>query len=77
MKRIRIGCRVKVCDGAGCASREEGIVIPNSQVPTNGRGIPQINDGSYHPIRPKIEVAIRRDNGTMFMMFKNYLTIIE
>lgn len=71
---MKIGTRVKVCPGSGLESGTIGIVIPNREIPTNGRGVPLIT-GYYHPITKK-DIAIRTNSGRLLTMFRNRLSIV-
>ena len=74
MKRIPLGQRVKVCNGSGIESGVTGVIIDRRNVPTDGRGIPQLL-GHYRPVNWKREYAIRDDTGRVFTMFGDRLTI--
>lgn len=67
------GVRVKVCDGSGCDSRREGVIVPRSRVPLNSRGVPDLpGEGNYKPMADD-EVAVMDDDGKLFTMFVSRL----
>ena len=79
---LGVGARVAVIPvGAGTDSGRKGIVIPWSEIPRNGRGIPEIGDGSYYSVAEYIargHVAIREfETDKLFHMQVNYLHTIE
>jgi hypothetical protein len=75
MRRFKVGDRVRVRAGAGLDSGREGVIVPKSRVPTDGRCIPQLDQGHYHPMEDN-EVAIEDTRG-LFTMFKSYLEHTE
>ena len=67
--------RVQVSSGSGLDSGKCGVVVPNSTVPTNGRGIPQIA-GAYKRIR-RDEVVVQVDEtNELIIMFRSCLLSI-
>ncbi len=66
------GMRVKIAGGSGIDSDEEGVIVPRTEVKTDGAGVPSNSvQGHYKPVDWSREVAIRLDNGGLITMFKN------
>ena len=74
MIQPRIGQRVTVAAGSGLESGVTGVVVSRASVPTDGRGVPQLDLGHYRPFT-RSEVAIRDDSGRLFTMFCNRLRL--
>jgi hypothetical protein len=72
---MKVGTRVRVSVGAGLDSGREGVIIPKRDVPTDGRGVPQVGGGNYKPMQSH-EYAIRDDRG-IFTMFEQYLIEVK
>lgn len=64
INKRRIGDRIRLI--APLDRGKEGWVIPKHQIPTDGRGIPQIGGGHYKPIAYH-DVAVRLDDGTLWV----------
>ncbi len=71
-----IGQRITVIGGSGLESGIIGVVVSRSSIPVDGRGVPQLGLGHYHPFF-RSEVAIRDDSGRIFTMFRNRLQCIK
>ena len=76
MRRIAVGDNVVVCGGSGLESGIMGYVVSTSEVPTDGRGVPQLGLGHYRPLA-RNELAIRDTTGRLFTMFRNRLRLIH
>lgn len=72
VRECKPGTKVKVCMGAGLDSGKIGVIIEKRKVPTNGQGIPKLNQGHYKPMTNN-EIAIQQENGSIFTMFAQYL----
>ncbi len=70
--KIRVGELMRVVRCSGIDSGREGTVVPRSELPVDGRGIPQIGQGHYKPLAPH-EIVLRDDRGRLFTMFRNRL----
>lgn len=55
----------RVVSTQGASRGQRGVIVPLSSVPTDGRGIPTLNKGHYHPINYREDIAVRLDDGTM------------
>lgn len=73
-KNINIGDRVEISEGSGIDSGKEAVVVNQSEIKTDGRGVPTNTvDNPYKPVDWKKEVAIKFDDGSLRTMFKNRL----
>ena len=74
MKNI-IGKQGRILNGV--AGEQVGTVIPLSKVPTNGRGIPEVGDGSYYPIDHKRDIAIQLKSGRIEVHRKSNVHVFD
>ncbi len=72
VRECKLGTKVQVCIGAGLDSGKIGVIIDKRKIPTDRRGIPQLNQGHYKPMTSN-EIAIQQENGSIFTMFAQYL----
>lgn len=70
--QMRPGVRVKVHPNSGVHSGKYGVIVPLSEVPTDGRGVPTL-PGHYRPLDRKWERAVRLDDGELITMYLNRL----
>jgi len=66
---ISVGDRVQVSEGSGTWSGIEAIVVDQSNVETDGRGIPTNVPGAYQPVNWDEEVALQLEDGSIDVMF--------
>lgn len=71
--RFRVGDSVRIAEGSGVLSRRTGVIVPRSEVRTDGSGVPTNIAGHYKPVNWRKEVAIRLDDGELVTMFKDRL----
>lgn len=63
MNKLHIGTRVEHLMGIN--NGKQARVISSSQIKTDGRGVPDIGQGDYHPFDPKKHIAVMRDDGQL------------
>lgn len=77
MRRLRPGTHVRVSRwSAGIDSGRCGVIVSRQVVPTDGSGIPRLDQGHYKPLGPD-DYAIRDGNGDLFTMNQRYLELLD
>ena len=58
--------------GGGTRDGQKGVIIPMNKIPTDGKGIPRVNQGHYKPVS-KDDVAVKYEDGDLDVVNKRWI----